>query len=284
MSAERPAVGDDGEASACCVAPLIHIPPGEAIPRSLAEDVVRAFRNSGFLRITTPLVSEELQNRALDAATKYLESPARSGQAGSSPGIVTHPADPKRYAMLITEEEFGAVSPTLAEYRNALESAKVSVLRCLATGLGLSPDHLSDLHSENNSSLRLLRYPAGDAGTGNRCREHSDYGSVTLLLTDGVSGLEAYLDGRWVPVPHSPGSLVVNAGSLLEVWTGGRIPATLHRVAGPASVGSVGQRGALLEAVGRDRTSIAFFADPDRNVSAALETDGEDIVGNGGGG
>merc|ERR1712238_105812 len=42
--------------------------------------------------------------------------------------------------------------------------------------------------------------------------------------------------------------------------------ATLHRVAGPASVNSSHQQEVLLNAVHHARTSIAFFADPNHGV------------------
>jgi len=64
---------------------------------------------------------------------------------------------------------------------------------------------------------------------------------------------------------------VLNVGSLLAGWTNGALRATLHRVAGPASLHSSGsQREVLLKAVNHARTSIAFFADPNNGVSEAL--------------
>ena len=64
-------------------------------------------------------------------------------------------------------------------------------------------------------------------GTG----EHTDYGTVTVLLQDGVGGLQAKTrDGEWVDVPPVPGSLVVNLGDMLEIWTNGVFKAPPHRV------------------------------------------------------
>jgi isopenicillin N synthase-like dioxygenase len=58
---------------------------------------------------------------------------------------------------------------------------------------------------------------------------------------------------------------------LLSGWTKGSLRATLHRVAGPASSNSCSDREVLKEAVQSPRTSVAFFADPNKDVSESLE-------------
>ena len=268
----------DAEAEA--MAPLVRIessaPGGQQPPLEICKELVSAFQNSGFLRITSPFLPISLQKQAIEAATAHLVSEP-DGAAPPGTEVVTHPSDPKSYCMRTSKEDAESVSPILSEYVEALEKTKLLVLQCLAVGLSLpDPQYFCKKHTENNSSLRLLRYPATSKDTGNRCKEHSDYGSITLLLTDGVSGLEAYHEGKWIPVPHKDGCLVVNAGSLLESWTNGKIPATLHRVAGPTSENSCSPTQDLLDAVGKDRTSLAFFADPDTGVKAVLqEGDGE---------
>jgi len=259
------------------VAPWIHIPLEPSL--DVSKSLVAALQTSGFLRVTTPLVPVELQQKALRAATTILLQQDENDETTDPPVTVTHhPTDPKIYAMLTSppskcQGSSSSPSAVLADYWEALELAKRAILRCIAVGLDLDPSYLERLHDENNSSLRLLRYPKGTTQTGNRCKEHSDYGTITLLLTDGVvSGLEAFHEGTWIPVPHDEpvGALVVNAGSLLETWTNQAIPATLHRVAGPASTGSTSSPKSLLDAVKRDRTSIAFFADPNQDAKASL--------------
>ncbi|EJK45936.1 hypothetical protein THAOC_35426, partial [Thalassiosira oceanica] len=126
----------------------------------------------------------------------------------------------------------------LTEWYCALRKTKAVLLRCIAVGLELDdPDFFCKLHSADNDALRLLTYPPTQH-RGNRCKEHSDYGTITLLLNDGVSGLEAFVNDQWLPIPYVEGHVVVNVGSLLSDWTGQQLKATLHRVAGPASVGS----------------------------------------------
>jgi len=257
--------------------PLIHIPSAidgaeswteQTSVKETSKIVIDALQKSGFLMITTPLLPLQLQMGALQEATKILEA------KNNENGIVAHPTDPKTYLMLHSSEECQSISSVLLEYYEALQATKMIVLQLIALGLELDSSYFSELHDENNDTLRLIRYWPGTEETGNRCKEHSDYGTVTMLSTDGVSGLQAFHQGEWVPVPHVKGAMVVNIGSLLSGWTGGSLLATLHRVAGPASKGSRHSDDVyktLLQAVSKSRTSIAFFSDPNEGVAASLK-------------
>lgn len=252
--------------------PLVNLELDSKCNPTLANAVTSALRDSGFLMIKTPLIPLELQKRALDAASQFL--------ASSSSKVVSHPSDPKVYTMLqgidsVSDDD--AIDPTiikdLKEWYFALRKTKAVLLHCIAVGLGMidDPNFFVKLHDEDNDAVRLLKYPPGNVNTGNRCKEHSDYGTLTLLLNDGVGGLEAFVDGEWRPIPYVEGSIVVNIGSILSEWTRQELKATLHRVAGPASIGSVTSKDALLKAVAVPRISIAYFADPNGNVSTALD-------------
>jgi isopenicillin N synthase-like dioxygenase len=233
--------------------------------KNASQSLVLALQNSGFLLVQSPLLTPDIQDRAIKAANKFLE-------AGKSNTVVEHPSDPKKYAMLETVEECEA---DLKEYMHVLKKIKMDVLRHIAVGLGMRYiDFFAKLHDDDNDTLRLINYSPTNEDTGNRCKEHSDYGTITLLSTDGVSGLEAFHDGEWIPVPHVKGSLVVNIGTLLSGWTKGSLKATLHRVAGPASMHSQIAKKDLVEACRHTRTSIAFFADPNKDVSAVLSSNG----------
>eukprot|EP00537_Pseudo-nitzschia_pungens_P008548 CAMPEP_0172370252 /NCGR_PEP_ID=MMETSP1060-20121228/36885_1 /TAXON_ID=37318 /ORGANISM="Pseudo-nitzschia pungens, Strain cf. cingulata" /LENGTH=360 /DNA_ID=CAMNT_0013095455 /DNA_START=220 /DNA_END=1302 /DNA_ORIENTATION=- len=264
------------------------------LSREIAIDLVSALRNSGFALVRSPLLSKDLQSRAIEAASRYLAessetsddgNPSKTGNETTKVDVIPHPTDPKVYAMLDSEDQFDLVAPdskAITEYVRALRSIKTEVLRLIATGLDMNDaDFFAKLHDEDNDTLRLITYfPTHSETTGNRCKEHSDYGTITLLSTDSVSGLELFHDGTWLPVPHTDGALVVNVGSLLAGWTKGTLRATLHRVAGPASENSGSDRQVLVEATKQSRTSIAYFVDPNRNVSESLAattaTEGDD--------
>ena len=262
--------------------PLVHLdtlPYGSIPTDEVAHTVTNALRESGFLIIKAPQLTPELQRRALVAASEILETK-------SSTTVVSHPTDPKIYAMLhgINFDIDGCDRLDLIEdiksWYEAVRSTKDILLQCIAIGLGLNdPDFFVNLHDKNNDSLRLLRYHSGDEKTGNRCKEHSDYGTLTLLLTDGIGGLEAFVDGSWRAVPYVEGAVVVNIGSILSQWSRCNLSATLHRVAGPASLGSNTPREDLLRAVSVPRISLAYFVDPNDDVSIALKGSNDESCG-----
>ncbi len=106
------------------------------------------------------------------------------------------------------------------------------------------------------SNLAANHYPPRDEpdDTGAlRNRPHTDHGALTLLYRPSEpGGLEVYADQRWWQVPYVPGSLVLNVGDILERWTGGRLPATPHRVVIPSA-----------DAARVGRMSIVYFQQPD---------------------
>jgi isopenicillin N synthase-like dioxygenase len=94
----------------------------------------------------------------------------------------------------------------------------------------------------------------GSAGEQPGAGEHTDYGNITLLATDGVAGLEVrQLDGTWVEVADTKDLLLCNIGDCLMRWTNDRYRSTPHRVRIPEA----------------ERYSIAFFLDP--NPDAIVE-------------
>jgi isopenicillin N synthase-like dioxygenase len=127
----------------------------------------------------------------------------------------------------------------------------------IATDLGLPPAYFADKFDRPMATLRLLHYPPRDAAPGELAGagEHTDYGSLTILLNDGAGGLEVRrCDGAWIEAPPIPGAFVCNIGDCLMRWSNDTYVSTPHRVTSPP---------------GRDRYSIAFFLDP--NPDALIE-------------
>ena len=60
---------------------------------------------------------------------------------------------------------------------------------------------------------------------------HTDPGAITLLIQDNHGGLQARSKRYgWIDVPPVEGSIVVNIGDVLQVWTNDRCTAGMHRV------------------------------------------------------
>jgi isopenicillin N synthase-like dioxygenase len=105
------------------------------------------------------------------------------------------------------------------------------MLRGFSEALGLPADHLDRFVTKPPSQLRLIHYPY-NAGANDRpgIGAHTDYEIFTLLLPT-APGLEVMNGaGQWIDAPPVPGTLVVNIGDMLEVWSNGRFAATSHRV------------------------------------------------------
>lgn len=112
------------------------------------------------------------------------------------------------------------------------ETAGRDILKDLAAGAGLPPEPLLAETEEPYVLLKLIRYLGTEDGQPQSgVAPHTDFSWITLILQDDSGGLEVQAqDGSWQAVEPIPGTLVVNTGELLEFATGGRLPATPHRV------------------------------------------------------
>ncbi|MGZ2257347.1 isopenicillin N synthase family dioxygenase [Roseobacter sp. A03A-229] len=152
--------------------------------------------------------------------------------------------------------EIDGFRDTMLAYFDAALALGVDIHRAFAADLGLEADHFTASFAEPLAALRLLHYPPAtgaqnEIGAG----AHTDYGAITLLMTDGEAGLQVKpRGGDWTDVPHVPGAYVVNIGDCLMRWTNDIYVSTPHRVLPPK----------------RQRRSVAFFveAHPDTVVAA----------------
>ena len=105
------------------------------------------------------------------------------------------------------------------------------LLRLIATGLDLAPDHFDQvLGPEPMSLTKLIHYPPTPPGSAG-VNAHHDAGFLTVLAPGSTPGLEIEFPGRgWVSVPSVDGGLVINLGENLQAMTGNYLVATPHRV------------------------------------------------------
>jgi len=148
-----------------------------------------------------------------------------------------------------------ALRPALTEYFYALERLAADLMKLFEISLGLDEGYFTPFIDRGLSALRVLHYPpltGPPAPNQLRAGAHTDFGSLTLLLTDdALGGLQVLTRrGEWVDVAYTQGAFVVNLGDLMEQWTNDRWVSTMHRVKVPP----VGP--------GTRRLSAAFFHQP----------------------
>jgi isopenicillin N synthase-like dioxygenase len=260
--------------------------------RAVAEKLGAACRDVGFFYVTGHNFPAALVGQAFDAARTFFALPVSDKQRLSikhSPhnrGYVemqgerlqqNAPPDRKeafnigldlaaQHPDVLAGKPFRGINvwPPIAGWREQLLayyeacwSLGRRIHRGFALDLGLPEDFFDDKLDAPMATLRLLHYPApaGDKlpdqpGAG----EHTDYGNITILATDGVAGLEVRArDGGWLDAPHIPGALICNIGDCLMRWTNDVYVSTPHRVRIPD----------------RERFSIAFFLDPNPDAIVA---------------
>ncbi|XWS49131.1 hypothetical protein CRYUN_Cryun13aG0137300 [Craigia yunnanensis] len=128
-----------------------------------------------------------------------------------------------------SEEDLPSWRSTMEAYYKKVLSAGMKLISLVALALNLDEDFFQKLGALNDpmAFLRLLHYP-GDVDSSREevygASAHSDYGMITLLLTDGVPGLQVCREKSkqpqvWVDVPSISGAFIVNIGDMMERWT-----------------------------------------------------------------
>ncbi|KAG4076340.1 hypothetical protein HA402_005783 [Bradysia odoriphaga] len=134
-------------------------------------------------------------------------------------------------------------------FKNAFDEARKeclklteTILRSIAIYLGLEADellkrhtHLYDRSVPTQTVMRSSMYSPlkdNDAAKGAiRCGEHCDWHTITLLFQDMVGGLEVRdTNAEWIAATPIKDAILLNSGQLLEIYSGGKLPATPHRI------------------------------------------------------
>ncbi|OLN86444.1 UPF0676 protein C1494.01-like protein 3 [Colletotrichum chlorophyti] len=167
----------------------------------------------------------------------------------------------------IPEESLPGFRSFFNNFYEVCYQVEVHLLRAMALGMGLTEDFFLDFHVKKDNQIRLLHYPAVEekllrAGRVERLGAHTDFGTMTLLFQDEVGGLEVEDPkelGHFLPVPHIPGTIVVNIGDFMQRWSNDTLRSTMHRVRAPPF--ETREDGDL---VTRARYSIPYFIGADQ--------------------
>ena len=259
---------------------------GSAGRGSVADEIGRACRDSGFFYITGHGVDDALQADlerlspqffALELEQKLQVRMARGGRAwrGYFPlGDELTSGRPDLKEGLYFGAELAADHPTVVAgtplhgpnlfpvrpaglretvlaYMAALTRLGHALMAGIALSLELDEAYFADRYTTDPLILfRIFNYPVlADSvdPTAWGVGEHTDYGLLTILKQDGNGGLQVKSRSGWIGAPPVPGSFVCNIGDMLDRLTGGLYRSTPHRV---------------VRSVAHGRLSWPFFFDP----------------------
>ncbi len=263
-------------------------------PDRIAAEIGRACRNTGFFYIVNHGVADTVMTQVHSAADRFFALPVETKERSSikisrnNRGYVAlegEKLDPSRkgdvkeaYNVgrdltpddpdLLAGKPFCSVNvwpesppefrPAMLAYFQAMMDVGSHLHRAFARDLGLAPDFFADKIDKPLATLRLLHYPP-HPGTFTPdqygASPHTDYGNVTILWQDNSGGLEVRArSGEWIAAVPVADSFVCNIGDCLMRWSNDIYVSTPHRVVNTS---------------GRERSSIAFFLDP--NGDAPVE-------------
>ncbi|XP_065857648.1 2-oxoglutarate-Fe(II) type oxidoreductase hxnY-like isoform X2 [Euphorbia lathyris] len=245
---------------------------------STANLIRQACTECGCFYIVNHGVEEELVARVLKQSKQFFSLPLdhkmkllNEGHMSYTPlcteNLDPYPGDLKESFYLGNPEQTSPIQwpseellpswrPTMEAYISKALSAGSRLISLISLALNLDEDYFEKIGAMN-AYIRFLRYP-GELGHSKEERfgvkAHSDYGMITLLVTDGVLGLqvckEQFKEPQiWEDVLPLRGAFFVNIGDMIERWTNGMFKSALHRV--------------ML--TGQERYSLAFFVDPNPN-------------------
>lgn len=162
-------------------------------------------------------------------------------------------ADCALYGPNIWPRETPEARDVILDYWRQLDGVTDLLLGALEAGLAVNPNTLREAFRDPMTNMTLLHYPpqAPDEG-GYGIHPHKDTSALTIIAPDPVGGLEVQTrSGGWITPHCPPGGFVVNIGDMLELWSGGRLKSTPHRVVNRS---------------GRERYSFPYFAVPRHDV------------------
>jgi len=258
--------------------------------KQVSKELDAAFSSVGFVYLKNHGLSQNVIRQCFATSTEFFALPieekrkftretTKSLKSGYVPAgleiLESKSTHEIREAYDVTSMDVGFDNKEHPEFFNSIhrilpELSELSrrLLRCLAIALGLDENYFVQRHkfmctntNHNPTTFRTLFYPSLSANDTQqsgvqRCGEHSDYGTITLLFQDEIGGLEVLSEGRWIPATPIPETVLVNLGDLMQFWTADYYKATIHRVRIPE------------EETRRKcpRQSIAFFVHPDNEV------------------
>ncbi|GLJ39402.1 hypothetical protein SUGI_0804650 [Cryptomeria japonica] len=219
----------------------------------VVNDIGRACQEYGFFQIINHDIPDSLSKKMLEVAAEFFEmpiedriqwysdDPSQTTRVSSSFNITkegvlnwrdylrhycypledyvhTWPSNPSNYREVASE------------YCREVRSLVLRLLEAISESLGLETDFLNKAIGSHGQHMCLNYYPkCPDPELTYGLPPHSDPTVLTVLLQDGVPGLQIFKNGQWIAVNAVPNSFVVNVGDQIEVISNGKYKSVVHR-------------------------------------------------------
>ncbi|KAI8956822.1 Clavaminate synthase-like protein [Daldinia sp. FL1419] len=127
-------------------------------------------------------------------------------------------------------------------HRDLFDKVVLKLFVLISIILELPENYLADAHAydeESDDHLRYMIYNVRSQGEWDKAQAyskggHTDFGSLTLLFSQHVAGLQIRTpEGEWKYVSPVEGGITCNAADTLTFLTNGFIKSTIHRVVTP---------------------------------------------------
>ena len=172
----------------------------------------------------------------------------------------THALDARLYRPNLWPDDMPEFADTVREYMAAGRDLALRLMRLSAMALDLPSNYFAPFFDRMELNLRCVLYPdqaEPPAPDALRYGPHTDFSGFTILRQDDApGGLQVQNGENWIDVPAIAGTLVINAGDLIQRWTNDRWVSNVHRVKNPPRDMKTGTR----------RQSIVLFTGPNSDA------------------
>ena len=141
------------------------------------------------------------------------------------------------------------IKTPVLNYWHELTRVSEYLIVALCKTMRIDENLILDCMKNPLTNMTLLNYPPTPPLSDTWGQHpHKDFNLLTLLAHDPIGGLEVRtLDDQWITAECPSDGMVLNVGDMLELWSGGRLISTPHRV---------------INRTGKHRQSFPFFSKP----------------------
>ncbi|PIM99994.1 Iron/ascorbate family oxidoreductase [Handroanthus impetiginosus] len=215
------------------------------------QELGKACQDWGFFTIVNHGIPEELMKATLEATDRFFNLPEEEKPEFEPKNVL----EPIRYGTscnsakekvfcwrdflkVFVHPEFHcpekpeSLRELLPEYCERTRDVVRKLLKGISESLGLEEGEIEKA-VDLQRSLQIYaanyypRCPNPNVAVG--MVPHSDHGLLTILIQNGVGGLQIQHQGKWVNVNAPSNSILVNTGDHLEIVSNGKYKSVLHR-------------------------------------------------------